>query len=130
MFDARNQDQLNLHPKEIVSYVWEPDGKTPHHQFSGDSLQFVHAELKQQGQPPPELAGRPIRARWDEPLETVVVEELDGTVIPSSTAFAFVYSAFYGSVIQPKKTPGKLRQMMGREGSSNDTEWISRCGAL
>ncbi|MEM9267241.1 MAG: DUF3179 domain-containing protein [Cyanobacteria bacterium P01_F01_bin.13] len=96
VFDVRNQDQLELHPKTIVSYVWEPDGKTPHNQFSGDSLQFVHDEVQQQGSQEAELSGRTVRARWDEQMETVVVEELDGTVIPSSTAFAFVYPAFYG----------------------------------
>ncbi|NEP63641.1 MAG: DUF3179 domain-containing protein [Symploca sp. SIO2G7] len=96
IFDVRNQDQLALHPKTIVSYVWEPDGKTPHNQFSGDSLQFVHNRLEQQGTQEAELSGRTVRARWDEQMKTVVVEELDGTVIPSSTAFAFVYPAFYG----------------------------------
>ncbi|MEM1241335.1 MAG: DUF3179 domain-containing protein [Cyanobacteria bacterium P01_H01_bin.26] len=96
VFDARNQEQRELHPKAIVSYVWEPDGQTPHNRFSGDSLQFVHDELQQQGSQEAELSGRTVRARWDESFETVVVEELDGTVIPSSTAFAFVYPAFYG----------------------------------
>ncbi|MEM9487239.1 MAG: DUF3179 domain-containing protein [Cyanobacteria bacterium P01_F01_bin.116] len=96
VFDVRNQDQLELHPKEIVSYVWEPDGETPHNRFSGDSFQFVHDEVKRQGSQEAELSGRTVQARWDESLETVVVEEMDGTVIPSSTAFAFVYPAFYG----------------------------------
>ena len=96
MFDERNQDQRELHPKAIVSYVWEPDGQIPHNRFSGDSLQFVHDELQQQGSQEAELSGRTVRARWDEKLDTVIVEELDGTVIPSSTAFAFVYPAFYG----------------------------------
>ena len=52
--------------------------------------------FSQQGSQEAELSGRTVRARWDEQMETVVVEELDGTVIPSSTAFAFVYPAFYG----------------------------------
>lgn len=96
IFDVRNQDQRELHPKAIVSYVWEPDGETPHNRFSGDSLQFVHDELKQLGSQEAQLSGRTVQARWDATLDTVVVEELDGTVIPSSTAFAFVYPAFYG----------------------------------
>ncbi|NEQ52279.1 MAG: DUF3179 domain-containing protein [Leptolyngbya sp. SIO3F4] len=96
VFPVRNQDQLKLHPKTIVSYVWESDEKMPHNQFSGDSLQFVHDEVQQQGSQEAELSGRTVRARWEEQMETVVVEELDGTVIPSSTAFAFVYPAFYG----------------------------------
>ena len=30
VFDVRNQNQLELHPKTIVSYIWEPDDKPPH----------------------------------------------------------------------------------------------------
>ncbi|MEM6254764.1 MAG: DUF3179 domain-containing (seleno)protein [Cyanobacteria bacterium P01_D01_bin.156] len=96
IFDVRHQEQLELHPKEIISYVWEPDGKTPHNQFSGDSLQFVHAEIQRQDTQQAELSGRTVRARWDAQMGTVVVEEIDGTVLPSSIAFAFVYPAFYG----------------------------------
>lgn len=95
IFPVRGQEGRSLHPKAIVSYVWEADGQTPHDRFSGDSHQFVHDELRQIGQQQVELAGRPVLARWDESLSTVVVEELDGTVIPSTTAFAFVYPAFY-----------------------------------
>jgi hypothetical protein len=43
-----------------------------------------------------QFKGRQVKARWDEELETVIVEEMDGTRIPSSTAFAFVYPAFFG----------------------------------
>ena len=97
LFPVRNQERRELHPKAIVSYVWEPDSQTPHNQFSGDSHQFIHEELKQVNSQEVELAGRQIRARWDEDLSTVVVEEMGGTVIPSTTAFAFVYPAFYGT---------------------------------
>ena len=97
IFPVRGQEGRSRHPKAIVSYVWEADGQTPRDQFSGDSHQFVHDELKQVGQQQVELAGRPVLARWDQALSTVVVEELDGTVIPSTTAFAFVYPAFYGT---------------------------------
>lgn len=97
IFPVRGQEGRSLHPKAIVSYVWEADGQTPHNQFSGDSHQFVHDELRQSGQQQVELAGRPVLARWDQALSTVVVEELDGTVVPSTTAFAFVYPAFYGT---------------------------------
>ena len=96
VFDVRNQNQLELHPKELVSYVWESDGETPQNQFFGGSLQFVHDEVQPQGSQAAKLSGRMVRARWDETLDTVVIEGLDGTVIPSSTAFAFVYPAFYG----------------------------------
>jgi hypothetical protein len=97
IFPVRNQDQLLLHPKAIVSYVWQADGQTPHNQFSGDHYSFIHEELQQSGVQEIEFAGRTIRGRWDETLSTVVVEELDGTIIPSSTAFAFVYPAYFGN---------------------------------
>jgi hypothetical protein len=53
-------------------------------------------ELKQVGSQVVNFNNRQIRARWDEELKTVMVEELDGTTLPSSTAFAFVYPAFFG----------------------------------
>ncbi len=39
--------------------------------------------------------GRHIQATWDRRLETVIVRDMDGTIIPSSTAFAFVYPAYF-----------------------------------
>ena len=96
IFPVRNQDQRTLNPKEIVSYVWEADGETPRVRFSGASQQFVHSEIKKIGQRTLEFNGRQIRVRWDSALETVMVEEIDGTPIPSSTAFVFVYLAFFG----------------------------------
>jgi hypothetical protein len=100
IFPVRNQEQLNLHPKAIVSYVWQADEQTPHNQFSGESHSFVHAEVLQAGSQEVEFAGRTIRARWDEALSTVVVEDLDGTEIPSTTAFAFVYPAYFGEPVE------------------------------
>jgi hypothetical protein len=95
VFPVRNQDRLSLHPKTIVSYIWSSDNQTPHNQFSGNSHQFVHRNLERVGEKIVEFDGRQIRARWDDQLNTVIVEEMDGTPIPSSTAFAFVYPAFF-----------------------------------
>ncbi|NES20602.1 MAG: DUF3179 domain-containing protein [Symploca sp. SIO3E6] len=95
IFPVSNQNQLKLHPKAIVSYIWQADNQKPHNLFSGDSQQFVHDELQNKGEKVVRFNGRQIRARWDSQLNTVVVEELDGTPIPSSTAFAFVYPAFF-----------------------------------
>lgn len=97
VFPARNQDQLAHHPKEIISYVWAADDATPPNQFSGASAQFVHGEVEAAGQRLGDLGGMPIRARWDQTLATAIIETPDGTVIPSSTAFAFVYPAFFGA---------------------------------
>ncbi len=96
IFPVRNLETLEHHPKEIVSYVWEPDNNTPHNEFSGASHPFVHGEIAAIGEQVMEFNGRQIRVRWDAGLETVVVEEIDGTVIPSSSAFAFVYPAYFG----------------------------------
>ena len=96
IFPVRNQDQLQQHPKSIVTYVWESDRGTPQNYFSGSSVQFLHSEIKQLGEKVVEFNGRKIRAKWDSKMETVIVEELDSTIIPSSTAFAFVYPAFFG----------------------------------
>jgi len=95
IFPVSNQNQLTLHPKAIVSYIWQADNSKPHNLFSGASQQFVHEELKKVGEKVVRFNGRKIRARWDSQLDTVVVEELDGTPVPSSTAFAFVYPAFF-----------------------------------
>jgi len=95
-FPVRNQAQRELHPKAATSYVWQPDSQTPHNQFSGDSHLFVHDDIRRLGAQTVEFAGQTVRARWDDTLSTVVVEAEDGTVIPSTTAFAFVYPAFFG----------------------------------
>ena len=96
IFPVRHQDQRTLHPKAIVSYVWQTDKQTPSGRFSGVSKQFPHEELKRVGTKIVNFGDRQIRVRWDEELKTVIVEELNGTSIPSSTAFAFVYPAFFG----------------------------------
>lgn len=95
IFPVRHQDELSLHPKAIVTYVWETDNQAPSDRFSGASRQFPHEKIQQVGSQVVDFNGRQIRARWDEELQTVIVEELDGTPLPSSTAFAFVYPAFF-----------------------------------
>ncbi|MEO0406349.1 MAG: DUF3179 domain-containing (seleno)protein, partial [Cyanobacteria bacterium P01_A01_bin.135] len=94
IFPVRNQQQRQIHPKAIVSYIWEADGRSPHNRFSGASHAFIHDQVRETPQVV-DFAGRQVQARWDDELSTVVVTELDGSVIPSSTAFAFVYPAFY-----------------------------------
>ena len=96
IFPVRHQDQREHHPKAIITYVWQPDQATPHNRFSGASHQLVHDQLKQAGEKLVRFNQRQIRARWDAQLDTVVVEEMDGEPIPNSTAFAFVFPAFFG----------------------------------
>ncbi|MDJ0693146.1 DUF3179 domain-containing protein [Mastigocoleus sp. MO_188.B34] len=95
IFPVRNQGSRKLLPKAIVTYVWEADNKKPNNRFSGASLQFNHQEMAKVGTKLVDFNDRQIRARWDKEFETVIVEELDGKQIPSSTAFAFVYPAFF-----------------------------------
>lgn len=96
VFPARNQGQLDRHPKAIVSYVWESEDGTPRNQFSGSRVMVGHEELSAAGEQMVGLGDRPIRAYWDDALTTGRFEELDSTPLPSSTAFAFVYPAFFG----------------------------------
>ena len=95
IFPVRNQKSLKHHPKAIVSYIWEANHQTPLNQFSGFSYQFNHQQLQRIGKQIVEFNGRQIKASWDRGLETVVVTEMDGRIIPSSTAFAFVYPAYF-----------------------------------
>ncbi len=97
LFPARNQDRRNTPPKETISYIWEPNSKTPHNRFSGHSLQVQHRRLAKVGQKVLPFGDRKIRVQWHPVLKTVVAQELDGTPITSSTAFAFVYPAFFDS---------------------------------
>ena len=96
IFPVRNQEQLTLNPKAIVSYIWRADGHNTYNRFSGASYQFAHEQIEQIGEKIIEFKGREIKASWDDQLNTVIVEAKDGTVIPSSTAFAFVYPAYFG----------------------------------
>ncbi|NET51687.1 MAG: DUF3179 domain-containing protein [Merismopedia sp. SIO2A8] len=103
IFPVRNQDERSLHPKAIVSYIWEGNMETPHNEFSGISHQFVHDDIRELGRQEVVLGNssqeglhqRTVQAYWDENLSTVIVKDMDGTVIPSTTAFAFVYPAFF-----------------------------------
>ena len=96
IFPVRNQQKIDYHPKAIISYIWEADTKTPKNKFSGASDRFDRLQLQQIGEKIVEFNGRQIKAYWDKELETVMVTEMDGTIIPSSTAFAFVYPAYFG----------------------------------
>ncbi len=51
-----------------------------------------------------EFNGRKVKAYWDQELETVIVTEMDGTIIPSSTDFAFVYPAYFQNSLRAKPT--------------------------
>ena len=94
IFPARNQDLLEEHPKEIISYIWGADNQTSYNKFSGESNQFVHKDVKNSKELEFEYMGEKTIARWDEELNTIRFYQ-DGDEIPSSTAFAFVYPAYF-----------------------------------
>jgi len=96
IFPVRHQDQLTEQAKEIVSYIWRAASDNPKNTFSGASLQFVHRDIKSAGSITAQFDGQQIVARWDPDLATVIVADAAGTIIPSSTAFSFVYPAFFG----------------------------------
>ncbi|MGC9526536.1 MAG: DUF3179 domain-containing protein [Limnospira sp.] len=110
IFPVRHQDQLDLHPKAAISYIWKNDGDTPHNQFSGESVQFVHSEIQKLGERTIRFDGEDIRAVWDEQLQTVIVQDAGGTTIPSSHAFAFVYPAFMETPATTGETESIRRQ--------------------
>ncbi|RMF25799.1 MAG: DUF3179 domain-containing protein, partial [Cyanobacteria bacterium J083] len=97
IFPVRNQANLTTYPKAIISYIWEADNQTPPDTFSGASRQFNHQKLAELKTQVLEFNGRKIKASWDEELATVIVTEMNGKIIPSSTAFAFVYPAYFNS---------------------------------
>ncbi|MEM8603832.1 MAG: DUF3179 domain-containing protein [Cyanobacteria bacterium P01_H01_bin.121] len=98
IFPVRHTDQLQQHPKEIVSYIWDTSEQTPHNQFAGESLAFVHSEVQQQQRIRQTFREETITAQWDDDLQTVVITDEQGELVPSSTAFAFVYPAFFAGV--------------------------------
>lgn len=95
IFPVRHQADLAHHPKARLTYIWAADSATPMNYFSGDSHQFIHAELQAKGEQWVEFDDRPVCAHWDSDLATAIVTEANGQPIPSSPAFAFVYPAFF-----------------------------------
>lgn len=95
IFPVRNQENRQVHPKEIESYIWNPDKNTPQNLFSGESIHFTHKELEEIGNKTFLFNGEKIEARWNEQLGTIQFFTEDETEVPSSTAFGFVYPAFF-----------------------------------
>ena len=99
-FPVRNLDRLKGHAKEPVTIVWEADGSNPPNRFGGNSVQFVNSDVKEKKSLDGKLGDSRIRAVWDSDLETVRVYEVNpneelGRELASTSAFAFVYPAFF-----------------------------------
>lgn len=95
IFPIRNLNKLSHHPKEIESYIWQADAKTPKNHFSGASFHITHKEMKRINKKTIPFAGNQITVTWDKQLSTVRFYDSTGKEIPSSTAYAFIYPAFF-----------------------------------
>jgi hypothetical protein len=96
IFPVRNQEQLTTHPKAIISYVNQSDSQTPQGRFSGEAQMVNHSDLQTKKELKLEFAGQTVTAAWDPELQTARFYAENGEIIPSSTAFAFVFPAFFG----------------------------------
>ena len=94
IFPVRNLDKLQVHPKLIESYIWQADNNTPLNQFSGSSYHISHEQMKRLKKQSITFNGKPTLVIWDEQFNTVRFFQGDKE-IPSSTAFAFIYPAFF-----------------------------------
>ncbi len=94
LFPVRNQEQLKIRAKDIVTYVWRANDKTPFNTFSGEAFQVSVKTMQQQTKLNFHFAGKPAAAVWDERLARVAFYS-EGREIPASTAYAFVYPAFF-----------------------------------
>jgi len=105
VFSVRNRELLREHPKTIVSYVWEPsDERHPRNVFAGPSAAVTHERVREAGRLElPFGDGRAV-AHWDDALDTVVFRRDDGTRLVSSTAFAFVYPAYFGEPVASRSS--------------------------
>jgi hypothetical protein len=104
IFPVRHQHQLDLHPKAIVSYLWQPsESDHPRNAFAGPSTAVTHERVRRAGELEVPYGDRKVVARWAPQLETVIFYDQEGTRLVSSTAFAFVYPAFFGKPL-PKHT--------------------------
>lgn len=105
IFPVRNRQLLDLHPKAMVSYIWNPSESVhPLNDFAGPSAAVIHERVRNAGKLEVPYGASKVVARWEPKLETVVFHDQDGTRLVSSTAFAFVYPAFFGKPLQ--RSPG------------------------
>lgn len=96
VFHAKNQHKLDSHPKAIISYVVKHGAETPTNRFAGASVRAYHDVIQKQGPQVFQLGEREVVAKWDETLQTVrFYDTQTGQLVPSSTAFAFVYPAYF-----------------------------------
>jgi len=94
IFPVRNQDKLKVHPKEIESYIWIADNKTPTDKFSGESFRISQQDMEEAQQKTIDFNAKEVNIIWDDELNTVKFFS-DKTEIPATTAFGFVYPAFF-----------------------------------
>jgi len=94
-FPIRNQDKLIGQPKDLISYIWQTDDKTPTNNFSGESYKILYSELKEKHTINFIFNNKSYSAVWDNELQTPRFFDDAKTEIPASTAYAFVYPAYF-----------------------------------
>lgn len=96
IFPVRNQQLLKQPPKTIISYIWDPSEKTySRNTFTGVSWAVTHQHVRAERTIEISYGQMSVIAAWDSQLETVVFHDQQGRPFVSSTAFAFVYPAFF-----------------------------------
>lgn len=94
IFPVRNQAKLKVHVKTIQTYIWHADNKTPFNQFSGPSYVITNDKMKQLKNLTIMFNNKKVNVVWDNQLGAVRFYH-KGKEIPASTAFGFVYPAFF-----------------------------------
>lgn len=100
IFPLRHQQLLKRPPKTIISYIWNSNENPPVlNKFTGISQAVTHHQVRVEQTINISYGQKQVTANWDPQLETVVFHDQQGRPLVSSTAFAFVYPAFFGQSI-------------------------------
>ncbi len=94
VFPVKNLKQLRVPSKTIISYIWRHDDARPFDRFSGHVFSVTHERMRRVRRLRFIFNGQSVTAQWDPQLQTVRFFSSEGE-IASSSAFAFVYPAFF-----------------------------------
>lgn len=95
-FSARNQSELNINPKDTI-YIISKNNQTQTEQntFEGNSWQITKKELMKKNSLNFSFEENNYTVKWDKSLETARFYNELGKEVPSISAFAFVYPAYF-----------------------------------
>jgi len=96
MFPVRNTEKLTASSKDIISYIYVHNNTRPKDMFSGNAYAINHNLAQQQPMAPFSFGDQMLRVVWDDKFDTVRFYNVaNNQEIPASTAFNFVYPAFF-----------------------------------